>query len=192
MARKKMVQETVFNGGQYESDGWPPEDAPGFIAWFQERIDRIPVEHRAAANISLESEGGYYGEHHAHIEITYLRPETDDQFAARLEREKRESLRNAAEQERRERQMLAWRCLKHTLKLRSQLRGSFAMTACRYSACDHARAAISMWGPSPHLSEVEGTSTPQGSRLIHGLGTHETPSSWFEINFNLPCAWLDY
>ena len=106
MDKRRMVQETVFNGGEHERDGWPSEDAIGFLAWFQERIDRIPAEHQMTAKISLESQGGYYGEHHAHIEITYQRPETDEQFAARLAREERERAYKAIEQERRERQMI--------------------------------------------------------------------------------------
>lgn len=68
MSQKLMVQETVFNGTSGERDGWPPEDPAGFLAWFNERIEQIPAEHRAAAKIEFSSDGGYYGEHSAHVE----------------------------------------------------------------------------------------------------------------------------
>lgn len=59
MSDKKIVQETIFNGSQYESDGWPPEDPVGFMAWFQARIERIPIEHRAEAKIEISTQSGY-------------------------------------------------------------------------------------------------------------------------------------
>ena len=109
MSKKQQVQETIFNGGKYEADGWPPEDPAGFMAWFQERIERIPPEFRAAARIELGSQSGYYGESSASLEITYTREETDDQFAARLKRE--EAVRqNQIAQEKR---MLAELLAKH-------------------------------------------------------------------------------
>lgn len=88
MSKKQMVQETVFNGSQYEGDGWPPEDPAGFMAWFQERIERIPPEHRARATIEIRTQSGYYGDSSASLEITYKREETDEQFDSRLERER--------------------------------------------------------------------------------------------------------
>jgi GGDEF domain-containing protein len=104
---KKMVQETVYNGGPYDSNGWPPEDPAGFMAWFQDRINQIPEEHRAKATIEFSSEGGYYGEHSAHIEITYMRPETDEQYQSRLRREADEARQKARLRESQERVALA-------------------------------------------------------------------------------------
>jgi len=104
---KKMVQETVHNGGPYDGNGWPPEEPAGFMAWFQERIDSIPPEFRPQAKIEFASEGGYYGDHSPHIEITYLRPETDEQYASRLQREAHEARARAQMQEHQERAALA-------------------------------------------------------------------------------------
>ena len=89
----------MFNGSKYEGDGWPPEDPAGFLAWFQERIERIPPEHRATATIEIGTQSGYYGDSSASLEITYKREETDEQFAARLARES-QALRQREAQER--------------------------------------------------------------------------------------------
>lgn len=107
MSKKQLVQETVHNGGEYDDNGWPPKDPAGFMAWFQERIDRIPAEHRQNAKIDFSSEGGYYGEHSPHIEITYLRPETDDQFSSRAQREAQQAEIDARRKEQQERATLA-------------------------------------------------------------------------------------
>ncbi len=89
MSKKQMVQETVFNGESF-CDEWPPEDPKGFMAWFQAQINKIPPEHRDKAVIEIGTQSGYYGDSSANIEITYLRPETDEQFASRLQREERD------------------------------------------------------------------------------------------------------
>lgn len=107
MSKKQMVQETVHDGGEYDSNGWPPEDPARFMAWFQERIDRIPAEHRQNAKIEFSSEGDYCGGHSPHIEITYLRPETDDQFASRVQREAQQAEFDARRKEHHERATLA-------------------------------------------------------------------------------------
>lgn len=98
---KTMVQETVHNGGEYDGSSWPPEDPDGFMAWFQECIDRIPVEHRQSAKIEVSAEG-VYGGHSPHIEITYMRPETDEQFTSRVQRETRRADARKREQDRRQ------------------------------------------------------------------------------------------
>lgn len=103
---KEVVQETVHNGGPYDNNGWPPEDPAGFMAWFQERIDSIPPEYRSAAKIEFTTESGYYGDSSAHIEITYLRPETDEQYASRLQREAENAAAQAAAQVLQERRAL--------------------------------------------------------------------------------------
>ena len=99
MTTKQEVQETIFNGSRHEGDGWPPEDPAGFVAWFQERIDRIPAEYRSTATIELDTQSGYYGDSSVSIEITYRRPETDEQFAARLARDEAQK-RSRMEQDR--------------------------------------------------------------------------------------------
>ena len=85
--KRQQVQETVFNGSQYEGDGWPPEDPAGFMAWFQERIERIPLEFRSVARIDLGYQREYYDSCTVTIEITYMHDETDEQMKGRIERE---------------------------------------------------------------------------------------------------------
>lgn len=98
MRKKQEVQETIFNGSRYEGDGWPPEDPAGFLEWFQERISRIPAEYLANATVEIGTQSGYYGDSTACIEITYRRPETDEQYAARLARDEAQR-RSRTEQE---------------------------------------------------------------------------------------------
>jgi hypothetical protein len=95
---KQKVQETVFNGSKYEGDGWPPEDPAGFMAWFQECMERIPPEHRASAKIEIGAQSGYYGDSSAKLEITYTRDETDEQCAARLRRDELAHLNREAQE----------------------------------------------------------------------------------------------
>jgi hypothetical protein len=100
MDKRQQVQEIIFYGSKFGGDGWPPEDPAGFMAWFQECIDRIPRAHRATARIEIGAQSEYYGESAANIEITYMRDETDDQFSARLQRDKAHQQRKIAEEKR--------------------------------------------------------------------------------------------
>ena len=78
---KKQMRITVFDKEQYD-DEWPPEDAARCVAWFADKLEAIPSEHRAKAKIEIDSVGCYES-HHGHIEIYYDRQETDDEMAAR-------------------------------------------------------------------------------------------------------------
>jgi hypothetical protein len=95
MKQEKRISKTVE---KYGSE-WPPEDAAGFMAWFQKRIDDVPPERRATARIKLE-----YALEYATIEISYTRMETDEeevereqQAAGRAWRRRAEELRKLAE-----------------------------------------------------------------------------------------------
>jgi hypothetical protein len=79
---RQSVKVDVFSGQRYDGD-WPPNDAAGFIAWFQGKIDTIPAEHRSDARIELDSESSYEDSHYASIGISYWRPETDGEMEAR-------------------------------------------------------------------------------------------------------------
>lgn len=86
---------SVFCQEIYDGD-WPPEDAAGFIAWFQTKLDTIPAEHRASATIEIDSNSSWEDSHYAEIDIRYSRLETPAEVAARLAEAKG---RQAAEQE---------------------------------------------------------------------------------------------
>jgi hypothetical protein len=98
MKQEKQISKTIE---QYDGE-WPPEDAAGFMAWFQKRLDDVPPEHRATARIDLDSTSRYDSSY-ATIEFSYTRMETDEeeaereqQAAAQAERHRAQELRTLA------------------------------------------------------------------------------------------------
>jgi hypothetical protein len=98
MKQQKTIRKTVE---QYDAD-WPPEDAAGALAWFQQKLDCVPSEFRTTARIQIDSEESY-GSSKATIEISYTRPETDEeeaqrkqQAAAKADRQRADELRTLA------------------------------------------------------------------------------------------------
>lgn len=94
MKQAKHISKTVE---KYDGD-WPPEDAAGALAWFQAKLDDVPQEFRGTARIGIDATESY-GSAYATIEISYTRPETDDeeaererQAAARADRTRAEEL----------------------------------------------------------------------------------------------------
>ena len=85
---KQQTRVTVFDKEQYDGE-WPPEDATECVAWFAGKLEAIPPEHRATAKIVIDSAGGYDGSHYGHIEIYYMRQETDEEMASREKAEQR-------------------------------------------------------------------------------------------------------
>lgn len=47
----------------------------------------IPAKFRASARCGIDSRGGYEGDHFAHIEVSYSRPETDAEVVERIQQE---------------------------------------------------------------------------------------------------------
>lgn len=84
-------------------DGWPPENAEGFLAWFAEKIASVPEEYRASATVEISSRSGYDGDTSACLSIQYLRPETPQEEQARQQAEQQDHWLR----ETRERQQLA-------------------------------------------------------------------------------------
>lgn len=80
----RAVRETVFCQERYDGD-WPPEDAVGFMAWFQGHLTLMPGEYRNTARIELTSNSGYEDSHYVEIDISYTRPETPEEIAERQE-----------------------------------------------------------------------------------------------------------
>lgn len=94
---KKQTRVTVFDKEQYDGE-WPPEDAAECVAWFADKLEAIPPEHRATAKIEIDSAGGYEGSHYGHIAIYYYRLETDDEMADREADERRRQERQTAQE----------------------------------------------------------------------------------------------
>lgn len=80
---KNIIRITVLDKERYDGD-WPPEDAAGAIAWLSEKLESIPEAFRSTAKIEFDSVSSDEDSHYARIEITYSRPETDEEEAVRL------------------------------------------------------------------------------------------------------------
>jgi hypothetical protein len=99
---------TILEGERYDlGDKWPPEGLMAFAEWLSNLIEEIPCEHRASATIEIRSESGYEDSHQPAIEVRYTRPETADEVAARVTRERERATILAERQERKEREQLA-------------------------------------------------------------------------------------
>lgn len=87
MVKVTLLNQSVYGNitpeGDYRSDS-----IPNLVDWLNEQLEEIPAEYRDSARVEIESVGGWEGEHHAEITITYERPETADEKAARHVRER--------------------------------------------------------------------------------------------------------
>ena len=94
----REVYGSLRGDGDYEDDR-----VVDIIAWLQGLLEEsIPAEYRDSAHIKIYSVGGWEDEHHAEVDVYYLRHETDEELAARFKQERaKEDL-----DERRERQDL--------------------------------------------------------------------------------------
>jgi hypothetical protein len=97
---RRTISVTVFSQEQYDGQ-WPPRGAADFIAWFQAHLASIPEQYRHSAQVEVDSVGGYEDSHYARIEITFKRPETDDEMRHRKNTEQ-ESERVREDAERRQ------------------------------------------------------------------------------------------
>jgi len=71
----------IFDKEEYDGD-WFPEKASEFMAWFNEKLEQIPAEHRDAARIEIGSIASYEDSHYVTLEISYSRPDTEEEIAA--------------------------------------------------------------------------------------------------------------
>ncbi len=72
------IKVSVFDEDQNDGD-WPPENAAGFLSWFTEKINLIPVEFREKAKIEIDGDGDGDGCSYASILIYYYRPKTEQE-----------------------------------------------------------------------------------------------------------------
>lgn len=86
MSTQLKREVTEFQRGD---DEFPPEDAAKFVAWFAEKYQAIPVEHRASATVEIDTWDDGWGAGGPLVRISYERPETDDE---RRHREREEGL----------------------------------------------------------------------------------------------------
>ena len=76
---KREVKVVVFDNLEYDGTDWPPQGAAGFMAWFWGKLESVPTEYLEAARIEVTPVPGYEGASHVNIEISYMRPETDEE-----------------------------------------------------------------------------------------------------------------
>lgn len=73
------VDVTVFWGEKGDGE-WPSENAELFIEWFRDKLNSVPVELRAGAEVEIGCDDAY----RPFINITYRRPETDNEAEAKI------------------------------------------------------------------------------------------------------------
>ena len=74
-----------------------PKKLEDAIAFLQEKLEEIPQEFRPVADCDFDR-NETYGSYYSTLEISYWRPETDKEWAARLaEHDQREAARAAQE-----------------------------------------------------------------------------------------------
>lgn len=72
----------VFQSEQYDAD-FPSSNLVEFISEFKRHLESIPEEFRSGAVVEIDATSSY-DSYYAQIEITYTRPETAAEEAARL------------------------------------------------------------------------------------------------------------
>lgn len=77
------VTVQVLRESHFGSCSTVPEKLSEAIAWLRDHLRSIPMACRDSAKLEIESVGGYEGDHHAEVSISFARPETDDEWAAR-------------------------------------------------------------------------------------------------------------
>jgi hypothetical protein len=79
IGKRGTVTETLLDESPY---GILPDSLPRAIKWLQRYLDKVPPKLRTKARVSFDTTMEY-GETYPRIRITYSRPETDEEWAAR-------------------------------------------------------------------------------------------------------------
>lgn len=83
---RRTIKIVTHKSEQYDADF--PFDRPlmDVLSWFIKQLNEIPQEYRESARCEVDttsSEDGLYDSYYTAIEISYERPETDEELAAR-------------------------------------------------------------------------------------------------------------
>jgi hypothetical protein len=81
---QEQYDEGLFDFGNTFEDG----TLDRVIRSLEAIRESIPEEYRAAATCGIMSESGYEGSHYARIEVSYDRPETDEEMQRREKRDR--------------------------------------------------------------------------------------------------------
>ncbi len=97
--KKRQVKQQVYR----DSIHYYSSSAADFIKLITDCISSMPAEYRDSARVDFEKEDEY-GDTYCYLEISYDRPETDQEEAARIQQE---SAHYAANEARERQQFLA-------------------------------------------------------------------------------------
>jgi hypothetical protein len=109
MSERQSVLVRVFEGDKYANE-WPPEKLVEAVAWLADKLEGIPEQYRSEATFEISSSCSYEDSSYAEIEISYWRPETDEEMEARL------SAKRRREEDQRQRKEAADRALYEELR----------------------------------------------------------------------------
>lgn len=84
--KRRTKKVVVHDASQYDGD-FIPSNFTEALSWLQEKLVSIPKEHRALAILGIDSYSEYDSSY-VRVEISFERPETDDEMSARIENEK--------------------------------------------------------------------------------------------------------
>lgn len=82
MTNRKTTAVRVLQAEQHHN-GFPPSDLVEFVQWANNLLGQVPLEHRDTARIDFDWEYEYDDDKRLVVKVRYLRPETDDEVAAR-------------------------------------------------------------------------------------------------------------
>lgn len=81
---KLSIKKVVLREAQSDA-GYPPGNALAFQAWLTEALTEVPEDYRAKAILEFSADSGYGGEDvDLCMKFYYMRPETEEEFAARV------------------------------------------------------------------------------------------------------------
>jgi len=83
---KLSIKKVVLREAQSAYDAsYPPENALAFQVWLTEALAEVPEDYRAKAILEFSAERGYeVGDFYCTMKFYYARPETEEEFAARV------------------------------------------------------------------------------------------------------------
>ncbi len=83
MSEETLVRVVTFSDEEWSPD-FPPDNLNKFSKWFEQQVNKVPLEYRDSARIYITSVSGYEDDHNAEVEIIYRRPETEEETTERL------------------------------------------------------------------------------------------------------------
>lgn len=84
MSERETKTIMIYDSERYGGNAlWPPRNLAEFVTWASQKLTEIPEQYRSQAAIEIDARLDY-DDAEARIEITYKRPETDDERRTRL------------------------------------------------------------------------------------------------------------